>query len=160
MFDVGNEGADKPQVFDILFDEEPVVYIETDAVGIFLEKEFTVFPEFIDRIYLEQAENVILYLKREFFDQGLLPADRQDQAFVGVIRFFRSLYVARGRVVQFRPLFFCNEVPAWSSTLFTRGTVPGQYQFRTGQAGKKKAREPGPFSLLAIWISVYASAPV
>jgi len=68
MFDVSNESADKPEVLDVLFDKEPVMYIETDAVGIFLKKEFTVFPELTYRVYLEQTKNVVLYLERKLFN--------------------------------------------------------------------------------------------
>ena len=42
MLDIGNKGADKSQVFNVLFHEKPVMDVESDTVGIFLEKEFTV----------------------------------------------------------------------------------------------------------------------
>ena len=51
MFDVGNKGTDKLEVFYVLFDKEPIVYIETYTVCVLLEKEFPVLIEVFDRIY-------------------------------------------------------------------------------------------------------------
>jgi len=60
MFDIGNEGADEFQVFDILFRKEFVVKVKADTVCVFLKKELSMFIPILNRIELQESQYVIL----------------------------------------------------------------------------------------------------
>ena len=53
MFDISNKGADKFQVFYILFNQKPVMNIKTDTICILLKKKFSMFSNVLNRIYLK-----------------------------------------------------------------------------------------------------------
>ena len=65
MFDISDKGADELQMLDILLDQELVVDVIADAVGIFFEEEFIVRIQVVCGIYFQYAEDIVLCFKGE-----------------------------------------------------------------------------------------------
>jgi hypothetical protein len=53
MFDIGNERADKPEMFDVLLGDKTIVDVISHAVGIFFEEELFADRPVLKREYLK-----------------------------------------------------------------------------------------------------------
>jgi len=63
MFDISYKGADELQMLDILLDQELVVDVIADAVGIFFEEKLIVRVQVFCRIYFQYSEDIVFCFK-------------------------------------------------------------------------------------------------